>query len=96
MAIQISYILALLPLYVLVYLPLSRIIFPSQVPLSNNLAYNSSFIATEDAELFNPASCPKHSYETHILSLEPLMVYIENFLSVKEREHLVSIRSVSS
>jgi prolyl 4-hydroxylase len=39
-----------------------------------------------------PLSCPDHSYNTFILSHEPLMVYIEGFLSEEERKHLLKIR----
>jgi prolyl 4-hydroxylase len=37
-------------------------------------------------------ACPPHSYETHILSTEPLVVYISGFLSDAEADHLVEIR----
>ena len=39
-------------------------------------------------------SCPTHSFETHILSTEPLVVYISGFLSEQEADHLVEIRYV--
>jgi prolyl 4-hydroxylase len=36
--------------------------------------------------------CPQHSFGTHILSTEPLVVYISGFLSEQEADHLVQIR----
>ncbi|PPJ56344.1 hypothetical protein CBER1_00720 [Cercospora berteroae] len=33
--------------------------------------------------------CPRHSYTAHIYSTSPLMIYIENFLSDTEVEHLI-------
>lgn len=93
MAIQISYIFALLPLYILLYLPLSNLLFPRPILTTSTFTLNTTFIATEDTDVFNPAaSCPPHSYELHILSQEPLMIYIENFLSKEEQEHLVKVR----
>jgi hypothetical protein len=90
---MIGYFFAIIPLYVLVYVPLSNIIFGSgvkrQLEEESSLELNSSFIASDD-----PLFCPKHSYNTYILSHEPLMVYIEGFLSRNESEHLVKVRYV--
>jgi prolyl 4-hydroxylase len=90
---MIGYFFAIIPLYVLVYVPLSQIIFGSgvkrQLEEESPLELNSSFIATDD-----PLFCPSHSYNTYILSHEPLMVYIEGFLSPNESEHLVRVRYV--
>ena len=86
---MIGYIFALLPLYVLVYLPISHILngSPENTTKQQVLNLNESFIATND-----PVSCPPHNFNTHILSHEPLIIYIENFLSVGESEHLLAIR----
>lgn len=90
---MIGYILALLPLYILVWVPISNIIFgTSQQPSDHqNAVFNSSFVATDE-----PLSCPPHNYNTFILSQEPLIVYIENFLSTEESAHLVEIRYLDS
>src|SRR4051794_34623390 len=85
---MIGYFFALLPLYVLVYLPLSYLFYGS--PARSDLAIstlNSSLIASND-----PLSCPSHSYNTHLLSHEPLIIYIEKFLSTEESKHLLVIR----
>ena len=91
---MIGYIFALLPLYVLVYLPISQMISgPRQNPSSFNFTaatLNSSFIATDD----EPVSCAPHNFNSYILSQEPLIIYIEGFLSPEESAHLVKIRSV--
>ncbi|KAM3073628.1 hypothetical protein ACMFMG_004487 [Clarireedia jacksonii] len=88
---MIGYFFAIIPLYVLVYVPLTNIIFGSGIKRqleedASSLELNSSFIAADD-----PLFCPKHGYNTYILSHEPLMVYIEGFLSRNESEHLVRV-----
>ncbi|KAF2214706.1 hypothetical protein CERZMDRAFT_36869 [Cercospora zeae-maydis SCOH1-5] len=37
--------------------------------------------------------CPRHEYTAHIYSTSPLMVYIDNFLSETEVEHLIALSS---
>ncbi len=49
-----------------------------------------SFIATNE-----PISCASHNYNTFILSHEPLIIYIENFLTAGESKHLIEIRYLS-
>jgi hypothetical protein len=39
--------------------------------------------------------CPEHKYAVHILSRDPLVVYIEGFLSHEEAEHVVTMRWVA-
>lgn len=36
--------------------------------------------------------CPEHTFQTHYLSTDPLLVYIPGFLSEEEADHLVKIR----
>ncbi|KAL5322795.1 hypothetical protein ACEPPN_010772 [Leptodophora sp. 'Broadleaf-Isolate-01'] len=84
---MLGYIAAILPLYIFVYLPVSNTLFgTSQKPLARVTEFNSSFIATNE-----PLSCPTHKYNTHILSQEPLVIYIEDFLSPDESTHLLKI-----
>jgi prolyl 4-hydroxylase len=40
--------------------------------------------------------CPEHKYAVNILSREPLVVYIEGFLSDEEAKHVVRMRWVLS
>jgi prolyl 4-hydroxylase len=90
---MIGYIFALLPLYVLVYLPISSMLSgsPQKSRKQQALTFNETFIATDE-----PLSCPSHNYNTHILSHEPLIIYIENFLSESESRHLLEIRYLNS
>jgi hypothetical protein len=86
---MIGYFFAIFPFYILVYLPLSHWFHGSPQRTTNPISQilNTSLIATDE-----PLSCPSHGYNIHILSLEPLMMYIESFLSEKESKHLLEIR----
>jgi prolyl 4-hydroxylase len=86
---MIGYIVALLPLYMFVYLPISHMIYGTseKTSVQQTTNFNSSFIATNE-----PLACPSHNYNTFILSHEPSIVYIENFLSSDESQHLLEIR----
>ena len=37
-------------------------------------------------------ACPVDAYGVHIYSREPLVMYIENFLTAAERSHLLEVR----
>lgn len=52
---------------------------------------DDSFISPEDGV---PANCPGEAegYRVHLLSRAPLVLYIENFVSADEADHLVDIR----
>jgi prolyl 4-hydroxylase len=52
---------------------------------------DDSFISPEDGV---PANCPGEAegYRVHLLSRAPLVLYIENFVSAAEADHLVDIR----
>lgn len=83
-----TYFFALIPLYVLVYRPLQNHWQP-KAPGSEAAvgAINSSLVATDE-----PLYCAPQSYHTHILSQEPLIIYIESFLSPNESAHLTKVR----
>jgi len=36
--------------------------------------------------------CPRHEYDIHVFSATPLVIYVDEFLSEEEAEHLVDIR----
>jgi prolyl 4-hydroxylase len=86
---MLGYAVALVPLYFFVYLPISSMLYgPSQKPSDPaSFSFNLSLIAPDE-----PLSCRPHSYTTHILSQEPLVIYIEGFLSPDESDHLLKIR----
>jgi prolyl 4-hydroxylase len=91
---MLGYAFALIPIYFFVYLPISQILYgitskPSDPGIAN-FNFNVSSIASDE-----PLSCPVHGYNTHILSQEPLVIYIENFLSADESSHLLKIRYCS-
>ncbi|RDL34445.1 Uncharacterized protein BP5553_07573 [Venustampulla echinocandica] len=83
-----GYAIALLPIYVFIWLPISHILFgAAKNPADARYrTLNSSLIASND-----PLPCISHSYYTFILSQEPLIIYIENFLSSQESDHLLQI-----
>ena len=86
---MIGYIFALLPLYVLLYLPLQHMLSGSRNDALKfrGTQYNASLIASDE-----PVSCPTHNYNTFVVSRQPLIIYIENFLSPEESKHLLDIR----
>lgn len=86
---MLGYIATLPLLYIFVYLPLSNSYFgntPS--PRGQQVVLLNSSLIADDL----PLACPSHSYNTHILSQEPLVIYVENFLSTDESKHLIEIR----
>jgi prolyl 4-hydroxylase len=86
---MLGYLAAIPFFYIFVYLPISNSIYGiSNRPAGHVVRdFNSSLIATDE-----PLTCPSHAYSTHILSHEPLIIYIEQFLSLEESKHLVEIR----
>jgi prolyl 4-hydroxylase len=92
---MLGYAFALLPIYFFVYLPISHMLYGTTPKPSNpevaNSNLNLSSIAGDEA-----LSCPPHGYRTHILSQEPLIIYIENFLNEVESAHLLKIRYCSN
>ncbi|KIW02814.1 uncharacterized protein PV09_05872 [Verruconis gallopava] len=90
----IEYALLAIPLYLFAISPLLRIFFPD-VASSTTSSYQSfertdSLIIPDDT-----LQCPPHSYATHIAHHEPLVIYVENFLSDAEAEHLVALAEKS-
>lgn len=95
----------LIPLYIFILDPLVRGYFPS-LPIPSeqtddlfdefsahgpgiNLT-DDSFISPEDGV---PFSCPSaEGYRVHLLSREPLIIYIENFISETEANHILDMR----
>lgn len=63
----------------------------NEIPALN--LQDDSFISPEDDV---PVECPSREgkYRVHILSREPLVMYIEGFLGDEEAEHLVDVRCV--
>ncbi|KAI9730290.1 MAG: hypothetical protein M1818_008193 [Claussenomyces sp. TS43310] len=90
---EFSYLIALIPAYFFVYLPLSQKYFPDRAGGSRHdtpFTFSDSFVAREDGDAM-PLSCAPQPYDAHILSREPLVIYIENFLSESEMEHVMEV-----
>ncbi|KAK3896861.1 prolyl 4-hydroxylase subunit alpha-3 [Staphylotrichum tortipilum] len=90
---MITYLLALLPVLFFFADPLSQLFSSScerPVPPLRRLPrprLNTDLVALE-ADNY---TCDPHAYQVHVYSRAPLVLYVENFLSVEERKHLLEI-----
>lgn len=82
------YLLALFPLYIFVYSPLTRAI-NGGLPDSQDqaISFNESLFALDE-----PLACPTYPYNVQVFSHEPLVLYLSSFVSDEEASHLISIR----
>jgi hypothetical protein len=48
-----------------------------------------------DSNIDKPAACRNHHYKTHLFSQDPLVIYIDSFITTDEASQLVSLRSVT-
>lgn len=96
---MLSYLVGLLACLLFLYNPLSQGISQlfngispaaPQIRRTPRPRVNEDLLALDDW----PANltCPEDSYSVHLFSKEPLVIYIENFLTVGERSHLLEIR----
>ncbi|RFU78141.1 hypothetical protein TARUN_4073 [Trichoderma arundinaceum] len=89
-----SYIIGLLAILLLVANPITQYFLPqnsrAKSLLSPRPQLNESLLAI-DGENATAPNCPADAYGARILSREPLVVYLEGFLSEREREHLLEI-----
>ncbi|KAI0110482.1 hypothetical protein GGR51DRAFT_93540 [Nemania sp. FL0031] len=89
-----SYIIAGLAI-LLLYNPVTQYLAagrePSRLPRTPRPRINESLLAIETDSESAHLNCAPDAYSVHILSKAPLVVYIENFLSLDEREHLLEI-----
>ena len=94
-----SYIVGLAAFLVVFYNPISQLLSPEAVPQLRRTPrpqLNTDLLALEDDGTANVTSngCGADAYSVHIYSREPLVLYIEGFLSADERAHLLEIRLV--
>lgn len=96
-----SYVVGLVAVVVLFYNPVSQLLSPEATPQIHRTPrpqLNNELLALEEDDgnaNLTTIGCAADAYSVHIYSREPLVVYIEGFLSVKERAHLLDIRFVS-
>ena len=68
---------------------------PSQQTRAPRPHLNESLLAIDHANATAP-ECPPDAYVARVLSREPLVLYLENFLSESERQQLLEIRYAAS
>lgn len=101
-----TWIIYLVPLYIFVLAPLLRQLFPARgdedldereqhrqhAPGVN--VSDDSFISAEDG---TPLDCAggADNYQVHLLSRDPLVIYIEGFVKDSEADHLLNVRYVT-
>jgi prolyl 4-hydroxylase len=89
---MLSYIVGLIAFLLFFLNPLLQMLWPSSSPYrTTRPQLNESLIAIDSPNQTAP-ECLPGSYSIHIFSHYPLVIYIENFLSVAERKHLLEIR----
>ncbi len=90
---MLSYIVGLLAIVGL-YNPLMRMLAPGPPTIGRTPrpTLREELLALETVNRTGRPECPSHEYSVHIFSREPLVLYIENFLAVDERSHLLEIR----
>ncbi|KAI3394167.1 hypothetical protein diail_3177 [Diaporthe ilicicola] len=88
---MLSYIVAVLA-FVLLYNPITQLLSPAtpQIRRTPRPQVNETLLALEDVAN-QTLQCPGDSYSVHIFSKQPLVIYIENFLTAGERSHLLDI-----
>lgn len=99
----ITWALYFIPIYLFIVDPFLRGFFPSLLPSDDNDLFDESgapgpginltddsFISPEDGVPFH---CPDaEGYRVHLLSRTPLIMYIENFVSETEANHILDMR----
>ncbi|KAH6849738.1 hypothetical protein B0I37DRAFT_403703 [Chaetomium sp. MPI-CAGE-AT-0009] len=85
-----NYLLALVPILLFFANPIAQLFSPS-TPRIHHLPrpqLNEDLLALEEPSNY---TCPPHPYTVHVVSRAPLVLYIEDFLSLAERRHLLEI-----
>lgn len=91
----VEYLLVSAVLYIFVLSPALRTYFPSLVLETHQESQYQSFEKTDSLVVPDPnLLCEQHGYGVRLLSREPLVVYVEGFLSEEEAEHLVDVSYV--
>ena len=93
---MISYVVALVAILLFFVNPIAQYFSPGRStarPQAPRPQLNESLVAIESPN-DTALECPQDVYSVHLLSREPLVLYIEDFLSPAEREHLLEIRYI--
>jgi prolyl 4-hydroxylase len=96
-----SYIFGFIAIFIVFSNPIGQLLWPgehdggasSKLRRTERPRLNESLLAIED-EFDSALACPADQYRTHILSREPLVIYIENFISTEEIASLLDLRWV--
>ncbi len=95
----VEYLVFLVPLYLLVGAPIRRALFGDPTVPEEGRRAGFQNAAEIPASLLKSLAlpdpdlrCPEHAYKARIYSRDPLVVYLEGFLSEEERRHIVDIR----
>jgi prolyl 4-hydroxylase len=85
----VEYLLLCIPLYIFIGSPLLKVLAPSSFGSNRGGDYQS--FENTDALVFPDADlvCAPHTYNVRVLSREPLVMYIDGFLSEKETDHMI-------
>ncbi|GJN77087.1 hypothetical protein PLIIFM63780_000575 [Purpureocillium lilacinum] len=92
---MLSYVIGLVAIVLFLGNPISQFFFPQhnrpeRPEWAPRPALDESLLALE-APNDTRLDCPPDAYSTRILSREPLVLYLEGFLSADERQHLLDI-----
>ena len=87
----IGYLLPLVAMYFLVYIPMFQKSSPTNNEPAECSAETFARLRNTTIDVQPDVSCPNHNYNIHILHRDPLIIYIPHFVSDAEAEHLVEI-----
>lgn len=97
-----SSLLYLLPAYFFVLAPLLRQLFPDSAGNLFDLDLDADGTEPDSGLTLNPdilslpdgviPNCAPDNYRVHLLQKDPLVIYIEDFLSAEETDHIVNLR----
>jgi hypothetical protein len=92
---MLSYVVGIFAVVLFLANPISQLLFPNQQRsrIAPRPQLNESLLAL-DGPNDTAVECSPDAYAARILSREPLVVYLEGFLSEEERRHLLEIRYV--
>lgn len=85
----IEYAFISIPVYLFILSPLLKTIVPSLFSDTGSVNYQSFELSDSLVIPDNNLTCAPHKFNVRILHREPLILYIDGFLSESETAHLV-------